>query len=113
VQKEYCVRNKQLTKEDYEKQLSQTDFSQLSLLKNLKHIFSEIKKDMDVKYFSGVKNENVSGDHIDASKNSMEIFDSRGLEDCRYCQSIFHSKNCMDYCYWGQDSSWMYEVHAA
>ncbi len=112
VQKEYCIRNKQFTKEEYEKQLAQTDFSQSWLLENLKKIFSEIKKDMYVKYFSGVKNEYVSGDHIDTSKNSLEIFDSRWLEDCRYCQSIFHSKNCMDFCYWGQDSSWIYEVHA-
>lgn len=76
------------------------DFSKSSLLENLKHIFSEMKKDMEVKYFSGVKNENVSGDHIDSCKNACEVFDSKKLEDCRYCQNIFYSKNCMDFCYW-------------
>jgi len=81
-------------------------------MKNLKGTFIEIKKEMYVKYFSGVKNENVSGDHIDSCKNALEIFDSKELEDCRYCQNIFYSKNCMDFCYWGQDSSWIYEVHA-
>lgn len=112
-QKQYCIKNKQLTKEEYEKQLSGTDFANQKLLENLKKTFIEIKKTMCVKYFSGVKNENVCGDHIDTSKNALEVFDSRWLEDCRYCQSIFHSKNCMDYSYWGQDSSWMYEIHAA
>ena len=100
TQKQYYIKNKQFTKEEYDKQLSMTDFSNNDLLKNLKKTFSEIKKNMTVKYFSGVKNETVSGDHIDSSRNSLEVFDSRGLEDCRYCQSIFHSKNCMDFCYW-------------
>lgn len=112
TQKQYCIQNKQLSREEYEKKLSLTDFSNPELLKNLKNTFQNIKKSMSVKYYSGIKNEHVSGDHIDTSKNSLEIFDSRGLEDCRYCQSVFHSKNCMDFCYWGQDSSWIYEVHA-
>jgi hypothetical protein len=113
TQKQYCIMNKQLTKEEYEKQISTTDFSNQKLLLKLKKTFEDIKKNMFVKYFSWVKNENVSGDHIDSSKNALEIFDSKGLEDCRYCQSIFHSKNCMDFCYWWQESSWIYEVHAA
>ncbi len=113
TQKQYCIRNKQFSKEDYYKQLDNTDFSKADLLDNVKNIFQDMKKGMSVKNFSGVKNDNVSGDHIDSSKNALEVFDSKWLEDCRYCQSIFYSKNCMDFCYWGQESSWIYEVHAA
>ncbi len=112
TQKQYCIRNKQLTKEEYEKQLAGTDFSRSEVLWSLKLIFQNMKKTMEVKYFSGVKNENVSGDHIDSCKNALEVFDCKELEDCRYCQNIFYSKNCMDFCYWWQDSSWIYEVHA-
>ena len=77
AQKQYCIRNKQLSKEEYEKQLGATNFANRELLVNLNQTFSDMKKTMFVKYFSGVKNENVSGDHIDASKNALEVFDSR------------------------------------
>lgn len=112
TQKQYCIRNKQLTKEEYARQLAATDFSKTEVLESLKHVFQNMKKTMEVKYFSGIKNENVSGDHINVSKNAIEVFDVIGAEDCRYCQSMHMSKNCMDFCYWGQDSSWIYEVHA-
>lgn len=100
TQKQYCIRNKQLTKEEYETQLSRTDFSRAALLENLKHIFSDEKKTMAVRSYSGVKNEHVSGNHIDSSRNSWEVFDVKEIEDCRYCQNIYFSKNCMDHSFW-------------
>lgn len=113
TQKQYCIKNKQYTKEEYEKLLLQTDFSNKKIFLNLKNTFETIKKNMTVKLYSWIKNENVTGDHINESKNSLEVFDTILAEDCRYCQSLHEAKNCMDFCYWGQGNNWMYEVHAS
>ncbi len=112
-QKEYCIKNKQYSPEEYNKKLSQTLFHDANTLTNIKKIFEAEKNTMYVKYFSWVKNENVSGDHINESHNSSEMFDTILCEDCRYCQSMHEAKNCMDFCYWWQGNNWMYEVHAS
>ncbi len=113
IQKEFCIKNTQYSPQEYKKLLSKTQFSHHDILNQLKKTFEQEKNHMFVKYFSGIKNEQVSGDHINESKNSFDVFDVILAEDCRYCQSLHNAKNCMDFCYWWQWNSWLYEVHAS
>lgn len=112
TQKQYCIRNKQLSKENIRDNSQQQIFLKQKFSRASSMFSKTWKKQWKWNSFSGIKNENVSGDHINVSKNAIEVFDVIGAEDCRYCQSMHMSKNCMDFCYWGQDSSWIYEVHA-
>ncbi len=112
-QKQYCIFNKQYTKEQYEQERTQTLLSRNSVVKTLQGQFKNLKDHMIIKERFGSGNEDVSGDFLDQCKNTHASFECRDLEDCKYLQSVVGAKDCMDYSYWGRDSELMYEVQGA
>ena len=84
--KQYYFLNKQLTKEEYEKQFAEVMGSHS--LSELKQTFWEFQKQFPVRYMEGIQNENVQGDYVNTSKGCHECFDCVNLESCRYCTDL-------------------------
>ncbi|MFA6586202.1 MAG: hypothetical protein WCS86_03535 [Candidatus Paceibacterota bacterium] len=111
VNKQYFIYNKQYTKDEYEKIVS--DFNIGSYKSNL-----EIKKKVDEimiksikKFMEGRKNLNVSGEYINNSKNVLSSYYINQAEDSKYLQLFFSSntKDCYDCTLWGEKVELCYE----
>ncbi len=115
--KKYHIFNKPYTKEDYFKQIEKF---QLDSYTAINYIRAEAEKVWSVfprKYMHGVKNLNVSGDYINASKNVHSSFGIGAGENLKYCQELYQqkgrwegAKDSYDYYNWGYGSELMYEV---
>lgn len=81
--KEFMVRNKQLTKEEYEKEISQYNLGSRKVARELYAEFEKIKLEAIHKENNNSKSENCTGDYIIESK------------DCKDCYNIFKSENCV------------------
>ena len=108
-QKKYCLFNQELTKEQYEEAMRAFDFCNPDHLEAARAQFEERKLQHPRKAFAGEQNENVSGNYIYESKDCANSFGLRGCRDCRYCDLIRSSKDCMDYFVLGEKSERMYE----
>jgi hypothetical protein len=61
------------------------------------------------KAFIGEQNENVTGNYIYESKDCFDSYEIRGCRDCKYCNLIRDSKDCMDYFTWGAKAERIYD----
>ncbi len=93
--KEYCVENKQVSKEEFEK--FRAMLGSYSALQSAQQRFEKLKLEYPQKYLHGIQNENVTGDYLVNCKNAHLCFDSEDLWDCRHVtQGFMPLKNCMD-----------------
>jgi hypothetical protein len=93
--KEYCIFNKQVSKEEFEAAWSKLSSRQYCL--EQQKIFKDWHMQFPKRAFHGVNNEDVSGDYIDSSKNSHGCFDSSKQWDCRHCCQAWDGlKDSMD-----------------
>ncbi len=109
--KQYCIFNKQYTKEEYQKKLKEFDFGILANVQAFKLQVEEFMKKEPRKHFHGLKNVNVSGEYISNSKN---VHDSHMLAnglDLRYCQFLKNgpASSSYDWTLFGDNSELMYE----
>jgi hypothetical protein len=82
--KKYNIFNKQVTKEEYEKKLSEIRDSQEKYLE-MKQIFNKFKEQMPIRRASNtLASENVFGNNIFNSKNVYYGFDVYECSDCAY-----------------------------
>lgn len=111
--KSYMIFNKQYSKEEYEKELKKFAL-------NTYDGIEKFKKECENFFQKGIypavemeRSENCTGDHLYDSKNCVECYDSKDLEDCKYCTKLFsHIKNSMDYTCWGLKGELVYECAA-
>lgn len=93
--KEYCVENKQVTKEEFE--AFRAMLGQHSTLQSAKERFEKLKLEYPQRYLHGVSNENCSGDYLVHCKDAYRCFDTEDLYDGRYVyQGFMPLKTCMD-----------------
>lgn len=107
--KQYCIFNKQYTKEEY--------FNQVAELKKLPpeailQKMRELQKTIPQPASKQFTTQNCPyGDHITNSKNSFWCFNVDGLEDCGYnFLTVINTKNCWDTFYFGERSELCYEM---
>lgn len=94
--KEYHVKNKPVSKEEFEK-LKQKLLTSVAAKEQALKYFDEVKGKFPQKYMHGFNNENVLGDYLTNCKNAYYCFDSSDLWDCRYAfQAFMPLKDCMD-----------------
>ncbi|QQR54687.1 hypothetical protein IPG41_05880 [Candidatus Peregrinibacteria bacterium] len=110
VNKEYCLFNEQLSKEDYEQRVQEIRENPERFLE-AKNSFEALKMECPQKYYAGVQNESFTGDHIAFSKNVYDSYDCTHLEDCRYCTWLHNSRDCQDCYAWGITGELGYENH--
>ncbi len=108
----YKIFNEQYTKEDYFKKIEELKLNTRSGIKALQKEAEAFWKKFPYRVYSGNSlNLNVTGEYIYESKNSYEMYNAGGAENCKYCQfiTVHPAKDCMDYSGWGNGAELMYE----
>lgn len=109
--KQYCIFNRQYTKEEYDKKKKEFDFSTIEGLKNFEQEAENFMKTQPRKQFQGIKNVDVSGEYISLSKNVHDSFLLSNGQDLRYCQCLKDGPATMSYDWslFGDNGELMYE----
>lgn len=108
--KQYMIKNIQYAKEDYEKKKRElkldTYTGMMKFYKECRDFFATAPH----KSLQSEHNENSTGDHLFDSKNAFMCFDSKDLEDCRYCAKLsLGVKSSIDYNSWGDECELVYQ----
>ncbi|MDD3302359.1 MAG: hypothetical protein PHN31_02305 [Candidatus Gracilibacteria bacterium] len=108
IGKKYFILNKQYTKKEYEEFLIKFN-TDSNFRKNFIDDLHKKKIKLGInKNLNNLLSQNVLGDGIISSKNSLG-YNIKESEDCRYCYDVYLSETCMDYTYWGNNASLIYE----
>ena len=87
--KQYCIFNKQYTKEEYKKELTKYCNGSYQKLLKTRNKFEELKLKIPRKYAVITKSINVSGDDIYEARNCKQSFNIRNnIENCKYCYRV-------------------------
>jgi len=104
INQEYCIGNKQHTKEDYDEFINNLNLGNHIELDKIKKKAEENFLRHPVKSVRGYKNEKSSGDNLYYCANSQYCFDSNELNNCRYCFQVMQgAKDSLDIDIWGQN----------
>ncbi|MCR4327896.1 MAG: hypothetical protein NUV53_00040, partial [Patescibacteria group bacterium] len=98
--KNYCVFNEQLSKEDYEKEKSRLLGNGRTMHNEVRKKHEKLKNRIPHRFATTLQCVGVSGDHIVQSKNARQCFDVKRTEDCAYCVRMIDAKDTYDtnYC---------------
>jgi len=108
----YKIFNVQYTKEDYLKKLQKLKLDTRSGLQAFKKEAEVFWKKFPHRFYTGnTFNLNVTGEYVYWSRNSKDLYNVGGAENCRYCQfiTVRPAKDCMDYSGWGNAAELIYE----
>ena len=110
-QKEYFLFNKFVGKEAFEDYMQKFKHYSFDEIEKLKIQFSDFQKTQPQKHRQGIKNEQVTGDHISECKNCTECFDIQESEDMKFCERIYNGPNsdCYDVDQFGLKIQQIYE----
>lgn len=97
-QKKHHIFNKQVSKEDFEKEKSR--LGSKSATQEILQKLKELKLQHPHRFARILHSENVTGNYIVNSKDSHYCFDTKQAWDCTYCAHIIDAKDSMDtnYC---------------
>ena len=95
--KNYCIFNKQYTKEGYEKEIKKYDFGSFESFNKFKEEYNNFLKNQFRRFAFIFKSVNVTGDNIMNSKNSKMIFDiPYNIENSKYVTHAMDIKDSYD-----------------
>ncbi|MDD5769473.1 MAG: hypothetical protein PHE25_00750 [Candidatus Gracilibacteria bacterium] len=112
--KEYCVFNKQVKKEEFEKIIKSIFTGENK--KSIENEYQKIKKSFPSKGETNLNStEIIACDNCENSKNLKYCFECRDSENLAYCfwMGGGGAKDCYDYDIWGEKSSLIYETHCS
>ncbi len=112
-QKQYMILNKQLTKEEYEKQKATLKLNTEDGVQSMRKTSDEFFATQPHRSLQNEHNERCTGNHLYDSKNCDDCYDSKDLEDCVRCVRVFSVKSSMDYNSWGDKSELVYQCSAS
>lgn len=96
-EKEYCFKNEQLTKEEYEKRISEIDLGSYKQYQKYKAERKDVEKNHVFKEFQGHNLQSCSGNYLN---NCKEVYDSFDCEDVEYGKYLYQvvtgAKNIYD-----------------
>jgi hypothetical protein len=108
--KNYCIFNKQYTKEEYEKKKKEINFGSYKALLEFEKRYNEFSINFPNKYANIRKTTGSTGDHIFNSKNIKNSFDIFGeTEDSKYIIHALSLKDSYDLYGAGAVASLLYE----
>ena len=110
INKDFHIFNVPYEKKEYEMKLEEV-LKNSNYQQKIQFQFENLKNSLPQKLCSGIQNENVSGDHIFFSKNSLNSYDCTYLEGCKNCTWLHKSKDCYDCYAWGLSGELGYENH--
>ena len=105
----YCIFNTQYSKEEYDAKLKSYNLSNYVVLADLRNKFTTFRRAFIVPWSVVHHAVDSSGNWLEDCKNTRESFNCRDTEDVRYGQSLFETKDAMDFSNWGQGSERIYE----
>lgn len=109
-EKEYCFENKQLTREEYEKKMSEIDLGSYGQCVALRERLKKLEKDHFFKEYQGHNLQNCLGDHLINCKEARFCFDCEDVESAKYCyQVVLGAKNIYDVYQYGTNLQESYE----
>jgi len=109
--KNYCYKNKQYGREEYMKILASYNLSTHAGQQKALKEFEDMLKNYPRKNLNIIRSNNVYGDGIMDSKDSHDVFNVRGLQNCSYVWDSFNFTDSMD-TYSGAGSELIYESTA-
>jgi len=109
ARKQYCYKNKQLTKAEYERIKAEFLAGLGTKLDEYKKEFREIVQSQPKKYSQMLRSENCSGDNIFDSKNCHTCFMTSKSENCKFCYDLVNGKDCCDITGFGIPIELIYE----
>ncbi|KKP40183.1 MAG: hypothetical protein UR28_C0002G0041 [Candidatus Peregrinibacteria bacterium GW2011_GWF2_33_10] len=110
--KEYCIRNKQYSKKDYEIEINKILQFRYSEIEKFKLEYIKSKKTIAIHQATySIQAIDSSGDLLFYTKNCNSCFDCINMEDCKYCIDAIDTKDCMDVYHVGW-AELMCECHA-
>lgn len=107
--KNYCAFNQQYTPEEYKKIVASYWERGRAGIDAARQALAELKKKLIVPSIVARHSEDVSGNWLEACKNTHASFGVHNAENVKYGFSIFQIKDCMDYCHWGNSSELIYD----
>ena len=87
--KNYCIRNKQYSREDYIKIINDFNLGSFVNIKQFKNEFGKLIKNGIHKYTNITNSVNSSGDNILNSRNAKISFFISGADNVKYCWRMF------------------------
>lgn len=111
--KQYCIRNKQYSKEAYEAEMKKIFPLTHEKLRQLREEYINMKKTKAIHPATyWVQTENSSGDLLFQTKNCFHSYDCIKTEDARYIYDSIELRDSMDLYHVGLPGDLMYECHA-
>ena len=113
--KKYHFLNKQLSKEEYDKKIKELNIDSFKELTNIKSDILKFWAAYPQKFIHGIRNDNISGDYINNSKNVLNSYSAKDSENGKYLQFITMKpvKDSYDYTEWGNNAQKIYECITA
>ena len=104
--KQYCILNKQYSKEEYFKKLKDYDFANFNKFQDAKKYFkTDLRRKFPLRSVYQTNCENCLWDNLKNSKNLKYIFNGSDSEYCKYWCLIDWIYNSMDMSFIGYDKS--------
>lgn len=113
--KQYCFKNQQLTKEEYQKIRQSYNLGSWVVYNNAKEEAEEFWKTIPPKPTWDTLSVNCTGSYMFECKNCYECYDVANCEDCKYVMSLWRApqKNCYDISGFGYAIENCYEAGVA
>ncbi len=110
-QKQYHVFNKPVSKEQWEKQIVNSQWD-VDFIEKTKRFSEDLRIKIPKQATRNLQCENVTGEDVLQCKNSKNVFDSKQLEECAYCYEVSTNvKYCHDFSMWGINCELLYECN--
>ena len=109
-QREYCVFNKQLTKQGYEQFLTENPLSSRRIVEQRAQEFEALCAALPQRFLRRYQTENCFGDHLTQCRDVLDSYDISELHAGRHCYQIYNgAKDCMDLYQFGLKAELVYE----
>lgn len=88
----FCIANKQYSETEYNKKITEL----MANFNDCKNKFDQFKVQAVRKYINGTNLENCSGDALFNSKNALDCFECKNLQDCKFLCNTTNMKDSYD-----------------
>ncbi len=101
--KNYHIFNKPYSKEEYKKEVKKFNLDSFAVVEDLKKRARKLWLKFPRKFMRGFHNVNVSGDYVYECKNAHYMYQTRYVEDGKFCQfmTLKPAKDIYDLSEWG------------
>ncbi|MBI3626441.1 hypothetical protein HY224_00130 [Candidatus Uhrbacteria bacterium] len=106
--KQFVFRNKQLTADQYQKEVAKVNFGDHDVLSQLKSEFKKLWSESLHQYANAAKTTNSIGDNMENVKESQYVFESYDVENSKFLVRLIGVKDCYDLTHSG-NSQLVYE----